>query len=218
MSPRRLPVALAVLAALAPGPARGADNGPPLRPLRFAESGPNLVVSGTFTDVFDRELLEQLSSGFVTTVVLRTYLYQSGQDKPVWVTAATYRVSYDIWDEVYDVRINDITGEHDLPKRKTVADALKDVTTMNNLVVAPLSAVRIGSPYFVDVLVEVNPVSPELLAEVRRWLARPQGDQVGNAAFFGSFVSVFVNPKVEEADRILRFRSPLPPRIPRANP
>ena len=62
--------------------------------------------------------------------------------------------------------------------------------------------------YFVAMVVELNPVSPELAAEMRRWLSRPAGETLdSSSSFFGSFVSVFVNPKLGRADRVLRVRS-----------
>jgi hypothetical protein len=44
---------------------------------------------------------------------------------------------------------------------------------------------------------------------MRRWLTRPAGSASldRSTSFFGSFVSVFVNPKLPEADRVLRIRS-----------
>jgi hypothetical protein len=187
----------------------------PVRTMRFAEKGGDLVVSGTFTDVFDRDLLEQLSSGFAQTVVVRAYVYRSGTTEQVWFAAATYRVVYAHWDEVFLVRLRDPRGETNLrlPSR---AEALKAVTAFDEFPAAPLHAVPIGKNHFVGVVVEVNPVASELLAEVRRWLSRPRAGQVaGDASFFGSFVSVFVNPKLATADRTLRFRSQDFYRVPR---
>jgi hypothetical protein len=166
------------------------------------------VVSGTFTDVFDRQLLDDLSNGFATVVVLRAYVYQKGRELPVAFAAATFRVVYDLWDEHYEIRITDAGGDRNLV-RKTRADALKEVTTLVDLPLARLDQVPIPVHHFVGVIVEVNPVSAELLAEVRRWISRPRGSQdvAASSSFFGSFVSIFVNPRIAEADRTLKFRS-----------
>jgi hypothetical protein len=202
--------AFAVFLALGAGPAVAwaEEEDVEIRKLKFAERGKDLIVSGSFTDVFDETLLDELSSGFATTVVLRAYVYEKGTDLPVAFTAVTYRVVYDLWEEVYLIQIDDPAGQREL-RRETRADALKDVTTLAELPVAALSNVAIGPHHFLGLIVEVNPVSQELLAEVRRWIARPQGskDVAGNSSFFGSFVSVFVNPKIAEADRTLKFRS-----------
>ena len=56
--------------------------------------------------------------------------------------------------------------------------------------------------------VELNPVSDQTLTEVRRWLTQGSGGGLDRGgAFFGSFVSVFVNPKIPPADRVIRIRS-----------
>jgi hypothetical protein len=178
------------------------------RRLRFAERGKRLVVWGTFTDLFDAELLEKLDSGFTTTIVLRAYVYAADDATvPIAVAAATYRVVYDLWEEIYEIQVRDGDGERNFTRR-TQAEALKAVTTMDGLAVAALTQVTIEEIYFLGVIVEANPVSEELLAEVRRWLAKSGGKGVtGSSSFFGSFVSVFVNPKVPEADRVLMFKS-----------
>jgi len=59
------------------------------------------------------------------------------------------------------------------------------------------------------------------MADVRRWLVQPARGQRRLGAgdsFFGSFVSIFVNPHIEDSERQLRFVSqpfalpnPLPP-------
>jgi hypothetical protein len=204
---------LAIIATvLAVAPVRAqpadADDVVPLRPMEFAEIPPDMAISGAFTDVFDADLLARLSSGFATNVVAKVYVYRDGLDLPVWFSVGTWRVVYDLWDEVYEVRIRDAHGERTL-REKTRADALRDVTSMSEMPIAPLESIEVGPRYFAGIVVEVNPVSPELLAEVRRWMARPQGKVAGDASFFGSFVSIFVNPKVPEADRVLRFRTQL---------
>ena len=52
-------------------------------------------------------------------------------------------------------------------------------------------------------------MSPEVVAEVRRWLRRPyrQPPGVSSENFFGSFVSIFVNDKVRRAEKIFRVRT-----------
>ena len=59
------------------------------------------------------------------------------------------------------------------------------------------------------------------MADVRRWLVQPARGQRKLGAgdsFFGSFVSIFVNPRIEDSERQVRFVSqpfvlptPLPP-------
>ncbi len=201
-------IAIVLLAALALAPRSLRAQGDDVRTLAFSEDGTSLLVSGTFTDVFDRDLLEQLSSGFAQTVWVQMWVRPAeGGGGPIWFAAATYRAVYAVWDEVYLVRLRDPAGERNL-RFASRAEALKALTTLASFPVAPLSVIPAGPRFFLDVVVAVNPVGPELLADVRRWISRPRGGQIaGDASFFGSFVSVFVNPKLSAADRTLHFRS-----------
>jgi hypothetical protein len=62
--------------------------------------------------------------------------------------------------------------------------------------------------FVLGMVVELNPVSQQTLAEVRRWLSLGTGGGLDHGgSFFGSFVSVFVNPKLPAADRVFRLRS-----------
>ncbi|MFH0902731.1 MAG: hypothetical protein V2A73_19035 [Pseudomonadota bacterium] len=178
------------------------------RRLQIIEGKQYLQVSGSFTDAFDEELLAGLSSGFPTVVLLRSYVYPTHGSEPLAFTAATFRVVYDLWEEVYQLEIEDLAGKRRY-QRATRAEALKDMTTMVQFPVAPLASIPTGQLLFVAIVVEVNPVSEQLIAEVRRWLSRRKGSLRPNGSFFGSFVSVFVNPKIDEAERTLSFRSQL---------
>jgi hypothetical protein len=203
-------VLLALLCASRPARAADDDDGDvTLRRFRFAEKGKSLVISIGFTDVFDERLLQDLDSGVATTVVLRAYVYPDARDAlPVAYTTATLRVVYDLWEEVYEVQIEDARGRRKFVEASR-AEALKRVTTLADFAVCPLAKLPIGDYFFVGIVVEVNPVSKELLAEVRRWLARDADKQraAGESSFFGSFVSVFVNPKIPVSDRTLKLRS-----------
>ena len=65
-----------------------------------------------------------------------------------------------------------------------------------------------GRPHFLGVIVEVNPVSPLMLDQMRKWVSRPAGSTgIGPGdALFGSFVGLFVK-QMGTADRTLRFRT-----------
>ena len=90
---------------------------------------------------------------------------------------------------------------------------------------------RPNARYVVMARGDLNPISEDLLADVRRWLVQPAHGQRKLGAgdsFFGSFVSIFVNPHIEDSERQVRFQSqqfvlpsppapmPPPPRLPPA--
>lgn len=209
--------ALVVAALCVAAPARAdSDSAIVHRRAHFAERGNELVMTMRFPELFDAAAEKRLSSGFPARVVVRIYVYRAGVDEPVSLAVARYRVVYDLWGEVYIVR-SDLAGRIVDRRYRDRDAAVRAVTQLSSLPIAPLSAVAIGPHYFVAAVVELNPVSDKLLAEMRRWLTRPAGQPTvaGEGSVFGSFVSVFVNPKLDEADRVVRLRSQPFYRVPR---
>jgi hypothetical protein len=70
------------------------------------------------------------------------------------------------------------------------------------------SALNAGQPYFLGVVVDVNPVSPQMVDQMKQWLSRPTGSTaIGPAdALFGNFVQLFVR-QVATSDKTLTFRT-----------
>jgi hypothetical protein len=203
---RRAAAALAVLAASAGVAA--AEDGALSRRMGFAERGKNLVVTTSFPELFDRKAAEKVSSGFPSSVVVRLYVFRKDRtDRPVSLVLVEHEIVFDLWDEVYVLRTRGPLGKREL-RYKSRQQAVRAMTELDHMPVAPLERVAIGPHHFLAAVIELNPISPELLAEMRKWLSRPAGESLdSSSSFFGSFVSVFVNPKLDRADRILRIRS-----------
>jgi hypothetical protein len=204
---RRLAL-IGALLALAGGPAAAEDQ-PISRRMAFAERATNLVVSTSFPELLDRQAIERVSSGLATVVVVRLYVYRrSDTTHPVSMVLFEHEVVFDHWDEIYLVRTRGPLGERRAQFRSR-QQAVRAITSLDRMPIAQLGLIGIGPHHFVAMVIELNPVSPELLAEMRRWLSRPAGEAAidSSSSFFGSFVSVFVNPKLERADRVLRVRS-----------
>jgi hypothetical protein len=176
--------------------------------MSFAERKGKLVASTTFTGLFDRDAYLALSSGFPTTVVIRTYVYEKNKELPVSIEVTSVRVVYDLWDEIYVARIDGPSGRKNL-KLETRLEVLRLLTQMRRFSVASLKEVKIGPHYFLALVAELNPVNKKRLAEMRRWLTKSSSETRldSSSSFFGSFVSVFVNPKLQNADRVVRLRS-----------
>ena len=114
-------------------------------------------------------------------------------------------VVYDMWDEVYAVSL--CKGCKPI-KVKSPAEALKLLTSIDDLAVAKLVDIPFDDTYFLALRADLNPVDKQTLTEVRRWLSQSSGGGLDRGGvFFGNFVSVFVNPKIAESDRVLRVRS-----------
>ncbi len=183
---------------------------PSFKKMSFAERKGSLVASTTFTGLFDQDAYLGLSSGFPTTVVIRTYVYQKNKELPVSIQVLSLRVVYDLWDEVYLARVDGPKGRQNL-RLTSRLEVLRLVTQLSRFAVGSLREVRVGPHYFLALVAELNPVDKKRLAEMRRWLTKSGSESRldSSSSFFGSFVSVFVNPKLQKADRIVRLRSQL---------
>jgi hypothetical protein len=203
---RVLAIAMA-LVAIAPAIAVAADDDEPIAArMRFVEATADLQVTTSIGRLFDSAAYEALDSGFPATVVIRMWIYPRDGTEPVAFQLLQRRIVYDLWDEVYQVQLDGPAGRR-TRKVKFRAEALKLVASLDGVPVAPLRDLRPGDIYELALVAELNPVSAETLAEVRRWLSQSGGGLDRGGSFFGSFVSVFVNPKLAEADRVLRLRS-----------
>jgi hypothetical protein len=178
--------------------------------MSFAERKGKLVASTTFTGLFDRNDYLGLSSGFPTTVIIRTYVYEKDQELPVSIQVLSLRVVYDLWDEVYLARIDGPDGRENM-RLESRLDVLRLMTQLQRFAVGTLDEVKVGPHYFLAIVAELNPVDEKRMAEMRRWLTKSSSETRldSSSSFFGSFVSVFVNPKLQKADRIVRLRSQL---------
>lgn len=183
------------------------DERPEVVKMRFVERGDLLHVTTKIGKLFDRAAYEALDSGFTSTVVIRMWVYPRDSTDPVAFNLVNRQVLYNLWDEVYELRFVDPTGTK-VFKEKRKAEALTRLTNLDDVAIARLADLPYGQVFLFAMEVQLNPVSKETLAQVRRWLSQGNGGGLDRGgAFFGSFVSVFVNPKIPDADRALRIRS-----------
>jgi hypothetical protein len=208
----RATLALAISAAVAlttsPAHADDADDRPEIVRMQMIERGDDLTVTTKVTKLFDSAAFDALDSGFPSTVVIRTWIYPKDSSEPVAFQLIQRTVVYDIWDEEYVLRLDEPGGPRKTVKVKYKAEALTLLTALDGIPIGKLSDLPFEQVYMLAVVAELNPVSKETLAEVRRWLSQGTGGGLDRGgAFFGSFVSVFVNPKIADADRVLRLRS-----------
>lgn len=183
--------------------------------VRFVERGAMLHIAApanappgpSINKLFDQASYEALDTGFTSTVIIRLWVYPKDSTDPISFVALERQVLYDIWDEVYELKFNGPGGKK-VFKEKRKAEAFRKLTSLEDTAIARLADLPYDKIYLLAMEVELNPVSKETLAQVRRWLSQGTGGGLDRGgAFFGSFVSVFVNPKIAEADRVLRMRS-----------
>lgn len=166
-----------------------------------------LRASFSFRDVIDKPMAEKLASGLPTVIAMRAYVLREGEANPVALAVRTCRVVFDLWDEVYRLKISGPGGERDTAALN-LDGVLRQCAEARDLAVAERALLVTGKPHFLGVIVEVNPVSPQMLEQMRKWVSRPAGSTgIGPGdALFGSFVGLFVK-QMGTADRTLRFRT-----------
>ena len=172
------------------------------------EKGPDLLMASfSFVDIADDAIRQKLSSGLPSVIVMRAYVLREGEADPVALAARTCRVAFDLWDEVYRLKVSGPGGERD-SAALNIEGVLRQCFEARKVTLADRSLLTAGKPHFLGVIVEVNPINAQMVEQMRKWVSRPAGSTgIGPAdALFGSFVGLFVR-QIGTADRTLRFRT-----------
>jgi hypothetical protein len=200
----------AVALLLAAAPRARADDPLPTRVTGIGRARGKLLIDVGLQDLISGADRQRLTSGFATRVLIRVYLHQEGQPDPVAVAFQRAEIVYDLWDERFRVRLARDSSPDTTSDARTADDAIARTCLLWRFPVADLARLQPGVRYFLAIRADLNPISEELMADVRRWLVQPpRGQRRAGAgdSVFGSFVSIFVNPRVEDSERQLRFLS-----------
>lgn len=217
---------VAVLLAVSPAAWHGtarADDPLPQRTTGAQVKNGQLLISVGMQDLFGPAERQHLTSGFSTRVLIRVALQDASRDEgePVALAVQRAEIVYDIWDERFSVRVTRGLGAELRAIAPTADEAIWRATALWQFPIADTARLRADGRYVVLIRGDLNPISEDLLADVRRWLVQPARGQRRLGAgdsFFGSFVSIFVNPRIDDSERQVRFVSqpftlpaPLPP-------
>lgn len=166
-----------------------------------------LLVSFDYSDIFDKKAKKKLSNGLPTVVLLRLYLHAHKKKKPKSMRLKQCKVIYDVWEEHYIVTIS-TEGKKKTKKIHSKDKIIKLCSSVKNMPY-PVGDVKEGVYKFAAV-VDLNPLSKEVLDAMRNWLKRPLGDS-GHLnpadSFFSSFITIFVNEKIEPSEKTIKFKS-----------
>ena len=166
------------------------------------------AVSFSVRDLMDSGVVKKLQSGLPQTITTRIYTYAERNREPLAIAALSCRVVYDLWEGIYRIERQTETSDKTLTSRSLDGVVAQCLSFQNYPVGdAKLLARMRGNQMYFAVVSELNPLSPDAVQRIRRWLARPSGSELNGNAFFGSFVSIFVGRKLGEAEKILSFRS-----------
>jgi hypothetical protein len=181
----------------------------PVRTTGLWRHNGKLLISVGVPDIIQPSSASHLTSGFATRVLIRVALFREGVREPLVQSYRLADIVYDLWDEKFRVRRTDAHGGADLRDAGTPDEAIHLAADLVQFPVADLSMLAGGGSFRLSFSADLNPLSPDVVAELRRWLARPPGQgRLGPGdSFFGSFVSIFVNPHIEDSERRIQFIS-----------
>jgi hypothetical protein len=213
--PRRLSLVATLLAFALALPLLALAQQVPGRTLgvRWHEGVPQLDFSAR--DLATAEVRRKLDSGLPQTLVLRVAALRSSEPStPIALAAQTCRVTNALLYNTYRVQVTTVAGTvtESIP---TLDGVIRRCLVERGIAVGSRGVyeARRGERVYFAVLLEFNPLSPDTVRRIRRWLANSGGGPVQNDAFFGSFVNLFVNHRIGSAEHVLRFRSQ-PVRVP----
>lgn len=174
----------------------------PTRPW-LERDGAAVVLSVDVGPLFDAELRTRLQSGLSTTLRLKLELREIDDGAIVGFGWRVARVRWDLWDEKLSAVVDDPAGvrEQVWPSIDAFIESFAAIERV------PVAAAVPSDPRVVQahLRLEVNPVSADKLARMRRWLSSPEGTVSDPFAsgVLGSFVRLFDNLKPGIAERVL---------------
>jgi hypothetical protein len=168
-----------------------------------------LLISVGVQDLIRSADVSRLTSGFATRVLIQVVLVRLDDRAVVAQSFRHIEIVYDLWEEKFRVRQTETSSAPEDRSTDKSSEALAMATELRMFPVAELARLDPGGTYQLRFRADLNPLSPDVVAEVRHWLVRPPAQgRLGPAdSFFGSFVSIFVNPQIEESDRRIEFVS-----------
>lgn len=166
-------------------------------------------VSFSARDIVSRDVRRKLDSGPRQTMVMRIYGYRERGGRQIALTAITCVIVHDVWERNYRLQRQTVASDR-TERVATLEGVLRRCLVVSNHPVGTANEWRAhrGQSVYFAALIEFNPMSRQTVQRIRRWLSQPAGVRPEGEAFFGSFVGVFINRGIGEAERTLRLRSP----------
>lgn len=146
--------------------------------LKAEANNKHLIVTVTDVKYPDDITEKELSSGLPNDITLIVSI--SHQGNKVFALSANYQITYDLWDEVYRVKITDSLGKvfnKSIGKKQQVMAFIEQLTIENEMAIAGLQD---NVVYNLSAQVLVNPVKRERINKIKAWIADSQGYSYSN--------------------------------------
>jgi hypothetical protein len=166
-----------------------------------------LYLDMSFRDVVDATIRTKLSRGLPTTIVLAATIQRAGSNEPLSSTAQTCRVTWHVWEEAYHVEIIR-PGTSQVRWTTTLEGVLRRCAETRRLLAGNGTQIPRGAALYAKGSIQINPVSPEVLQKLKRWVMRPSstGTAAPGDALFSTFAGLFLQ-RIGDAEREQRFQT-----------
>jgi len=122
---------------------------------------------------YPKNIIEQdINSGLPNNISLIISLTKNGQQR--FLTSVNYQITYDLWDEIYNVTISHADGV----QKVSFESSTLLVGFINNLTFTSaniLKEIDSTEVHQLKAMVLVNPVKTERIKKIRAWIATSQG-------------------------------------------
>ncbi|HEV8550306.1 MAG TPA: hypothetical protein VGQ57_14780 [Polyangiaceae bacterium] len=164
-----------------------------------------LYLDMVFRDVLDAGIRGKLSRGLPTTVVLTATVQRAGSAEPLSTTTQTCRITWHVWEEAYYLEIVR-PGATQARWTTTLEGVLRRCAEVHRLLAGDAAQVQPTVPIYARGSIQINPVSPEVLDKLQRWVMRPSstGTAAPGDALFSTFTGLFLQ-RIGDAEREVRF-------------
>lgn len=209
---------LALLLALAAGPARPAPPPAPMPATLSARNG-HVLATLDLSAVFAPTLERQLGNGLTNVVAVLITVAPAQGGQPLALHGRVIEILFDVWDETYAVTVKDRRAPSGM--RLVLRDfaALRALLAHErDLDLGPVGALP-RMPLVVEARVELNPVSREQLQRTREYIANPAAGVRSGGAPSRSVLGAVASFLLREPDpgtdvHLLRTRPFTPAEVP----
>jgi hypothetical protein len=173
----------------------------------LASHGGRVSATIDLASLLPGDLADRLGNGLRNVVAFYVGVVPVGGEQPTAGFARVVDVFFDVWEESWSVTVHD--PQSPAGRRTTLRTAAEVRQLLAHGADADLGPVGTlpASPFTVDVRIDVNPVSPELLARTREYLAGAAGRPGGASRSVLGAVAGFLLREPEDDDEVLQYRS-----------
>lgn len=153
------------------------------------------------------DLTSRLGNGLRNVLAIFVGIVPEGAAEPSVARASVLEILFDVWEESWSVTVRDARSPGG--RRRVVATVEELRRLLSSSVDAdlgPVAALPQG-PFTVEVRIDVNPVSPELLARTREYLAGAAGRPGGASRSVLGTVAGLMLREPDDDGEVLFFRS-----------